>query len=104
MRMRKIGVDHNKGGMGLVASRRALHYVDVHRPRKMLPTPPSPLPSHHSVPSVLATVAPSVPPCVPALSEPAPTVALAAPAPAHAPSLLAPCVSTSHAPCAGALP
>jgi len=90
--------------MGLAASRRALCYVDVCRPKKMLSTPPPHLPSHHSAPSVLAAVAPSVPPCIPALSEPAPTVALAAPTPAHAPSVPAPRIDTSRAPCAGALP
>jgi len=67
---------------------------------KVLATPPPPLPSQHSAPSVLPTVAVSVPPCVPAPSEPVPIVAAAIPGPAPAPAANSPAprIGTSPAP------
>ena len=74
---------------------------------KVLATPPAPLPSQHSAPSVLPTVAVSVPPCVPPPSEPAPVVAAASPAPAPAapaPAVPGPRIGTSPAPRIGTSP
>jgi len=69
---------------------------------KVLATPPLPLPSQHSAPSVLPSAAVSVPPSVPAPSELAPIVAAAnaAPAPCPRPRRHRARSSHRHLPCA----